>query len=132
MQDVSVVWDDRNKAEVSSSNQTVLPSSGTSLVPRTTSSPVIPTTATGTQQGTSTIPQNSTAAASSSGGSPPLGAGPLVRVTSPTSEVAAPQSGGQGTSPRESEEMVYSMTKVLPGRRRLTLLQASVNRKINI
>ncbi|CAM9274516.1 unnamed protein product [Ectocarpus sp. 12 AP-2014] len=123
---------DRNEAQVSSSNQTVSPSSGTSPVPRTTSSPVIQTTATGTRQGTSMIPQTSTAAAPSSGGSPPLGAGPLVRVTSPTSEVAVSQSGGQGTSPRESEEMVYSMTKVLPGRRRLTLLQASVNRKINI
>ncbi|CAN0403795.1 unnamed protein product [Ectocarpus sp. 12 AP-2014] len=123
---------DRSKAEVSSSNQTVSPSSGTSPVPRTTSSPVIQTTATGTRQGTSMIPQTSTAASPSSGGSTPLGAGSLVRVTSPTSEVAAPQSGGQGTSPRESEEMVYSMTKVLPGRRRLTLLQASVNRKINI
>lgn len=123
---------DRNKAEVPSSNQTVSPSLGTSPVRRTTSSPVLQTTATGTQQGTSTNPQASMAAAPSSGGSPPLGAGPLVRVTSLTSEVPAPQSGGQGTSLRESEEIIYSMTKVLPGRRRLTFLQASFNRKINI
>lgn len=124
---------DRNKAtNFSSSTQAASPSSGSSPAPPAASSAPIQTSWTSRQQGTSTSLQTSTAAAPSSGGSPLLGAAPLTRATSPISGAAAPQSGAGQNSTSASEEMVYSMTKVLPRRARLTLLQEPVNRKIKI
>lgn len=82
----------------------------------------------------------------------PSGAGNSVAATgrsgvggsTQTSTAAVPSSGlfvrfgfgqpsaEQNDSAVETEEMVYCMTKVLPGGRRLTLLKETVNRKIKI
>ena len=116
---------DRNKAtNSSSSTQAASPSPGPSPAPQTTG--------TSSQQGVSTNPQASPVAAPSSGGSPPLAAAPVARATSPIPGAAAAQSGVGQASPSESEQMIYSMTKVLPRGRRLTLLKESLNRKIKI
>lgn len=116
------------------SSQAASPLPGASSAPRATSpSPVKAlSTATSTRQATTTGPQACRTAAPSPGGSPPLGGGALTRAPSPVSGTASPQSAAGEKSSAECEDMVYSMAKVMPRRRRLTLLRASVNRKIKI
>ena len=86
-----------------------------------------PTMATSALQDPNT--QASTTAAPSSGALPPLG---LLSWMKPLVSGPLPQSDAEQKPPIESEDMVYSMTKVMPGRRRLTLRHESVNRKIKI
>ncbi|CAN0440446.1 unnamed protein product [Ectocarpus sp. 12 AP-2014] len=66
--------------------------------------------------------------------------GAVVRALQPNwliSETAMAQPGAEENPPKETEKMVYCMTKILPGRRKLTLLQpcvdgVSVNNTITI
>lgn len=118
----------RNKSTQSTSS-----SSAASPEPRVDSSTSFRTTATSTQQATPPMdPSTSTGAAPSSGASPPLGEHSLAWTTSPATAAVARQSNDGQDTLSDSEEMIYCMTKVLPGWRRLTLLRESVNRKIKI
>ena len=116
---------DRDKAAQPASIQATSPGSGNSGqgAASVQATPV----AASTMQGATT--QDSANAAPSSGVSAPLGG-----LLTPASILAAaiPQQDDGLKPPLETEEMIYSMTKVMPSRTRLTLRLESTNRKIKI
>lgn len=116
---------DRSKdAHSSSSTQGASPSSGTSLAGRQASTP----RPQGAQGGVvvATSPSGVRSSRQKSRFAPPS-SGLLNYFRAPAQPGAE-----QEDSPTETEEMVYSMTKTLPGGRKLELLKDPVNRAIKI
>ncbi len=120
---------ERDKTPASPSTGATSPRSGTSLGQNAASSPLAQVTSMRNRRQEGADTEASTAAAPTSGASRPLGRGLLSRLKP---MVLGAQSKPGQEPPEEWEEMVYSMTKDVSTRRRLTLNLESVNRKTKI